>query len=134
MADKKISELTALTTSNDAVEFVINDGGASKKITRATLFTGDGGSLTGIDALPTQTGHSGKYLTTDATNASWATLDTDSNATTKGLYEMANTIGTVGTPVTYVIGTGNNAISASPITIETGSSVTIPTGSTWVLA
>jgi hypothetical protein len=87
-----------------------------------------------VDALPSQTGHSGKYLTTDATNASWATLDTDANSTTKGLYEMKNTIGTVATPVTYVIGTGNNAISASPITIETGSSVTIPTGSTWVLA
>jgi hypothetical protein len=90
-----------------------------------------------VDALPSQTGNSGKYLTTDGgspTGASWATLDTDANSTTKGLYEMKNTIGIVGTPVTYVIGTGNNALSAGPITIESGSSVTIPTGSTWVIA
>lgn len=30
-----------------------------------------------IDALPDQTGNSGKYLTTDGTNASWATVTTD---------------------------------------------------------
>ena len=129
MADKKISELTALTTINDAVEFVINDGGASKKITRATLFTGDGGSLTGIDALPTQTGHSGKYLTTDGvTTASWATLDTDSNSTTKGLYEHESRI-----TVDYSITDYNNAMSASPITISSGVSITIPSNSTWVI-
>jgi hypothetical protein len=29
-----------------------------------------------VDALPTQTGNAGKYLTTDATTASWATLST----------------------------------------------------------
>jgi len=31
-----------------------------------------------VDALPTQSGQSGKFLTTDATNASWATLSTAS--------------------------------------------------------
>ncbi len=30
--------------------------------------------INNLDPLPSQTGHSGKYLTTDATNASWATL------------------------------------------------------------
>ena len=38
--------------------------------------TGDGSQLTGIDALPSQTGNSGKYLTTDGTDASWADLGT----------------------------------------------------------
>ena len=51
------------------------------------------------------------------------------NTTTKGLYEMANTISS-----NYSISSGNNAISASPITINSGVSVTIPSGSTWVLA
>jgi hypothetical protein len=32
-----------------------------------------------LSALPTQTGNSGKYLTTDGTNASWATIVTDPN-------------------------------------------------------
>jgi hypothetical protein len=40
--------------------------------------TGDGSNLTGIDALPLQTGHSGKYLTTNGTSASWGTVDLSS--------------------------------------------------------
>ena len=82
-----------------------------------------------VDALPSQTSNSGKYLTTDGTNASWAVLDTDANTTTKGLYEHAHTISS-----NYSITSGNNAITAGPITINSGVSVTVPTGSTWVIA
>jgi len=82
-----------------------------------------------VDALPTQTTHSGKYLTTNGTAASWATLDTDANTTTKGLYEHEHTI-----DADYSIASGSNALSAGPITIDTGYSVTVPSGSTWVIA
>jgi hypothetical protein len=82
-----------------------------------------------IDALPTQTSHSGKYLTTNGSAASWDTLDTDANTTTKGLYEHSNVIS-----VNYVIGDDNNALTAGPITINSGISVTVPSGSTWVIA
>ena len=82
-----------------------------------------------VDALPSQSGNSGKFLTTDATNASWAVLDTDANTTTKGLYEMKNVIS-----VNYSIASGNNAMSAGPITINSNISVTVPSGSTWVIA
>lgn len=118
----------------------------------ADYLVGDGSGITGIDSFPSQTGHSGEYLTTDGTNvswaavdalpdqtgnggkylttdgsaASWAVLDTDANTTTKGLYEMANTIST-----TYAITAGNNAMSAGPITV-TGS-VTVPSGSVWTI-
>jgi hypothetical protein len=81
-----------------------------------------------VDALPDQTGNSGKYLTTDGTDPSWATLDTDANSTTKGLYEMANTIS-----ANYTIGTNNNAMSAGPITVNSGITVTVPSGSRWVI-
>ena len=81
-----------------------------------------------VDALPSQTGNSGKYLTTDGTDPSWATLDTDANSTTKGLYEMANTIS-----ANYTIGTNNNAMSAGPITVNSGITVTVPSGSRWVI-
>lgn len=37
----------------------------------ATAFTGDGSALTGVDSLPTQTGNSGKFLTTNGSAASW---------------------------------------------------------------
>ncbi len=81
------------------------------------------------EGLPTQTGNAGKYLTTNATVASWAALDTDANTTTKPMYEHNHTIS-----ANYTIGTGNNALTAGPITLNTGVSVTVPTGSTWVIS
>lgn len=45
----------------------------------------DGSALTGIDSLPSQTGQSGNYLTTDGTNASWGAVDLSSYATTTAL-------------------------------------------------
>ena len=93
--------------------------------------SGDTGGMTWaeVDALPSQSGNAGKFLTTDATDASWATLDTDANETTKGLYEHAHTIAS-----NYSISSGNNAMSAGPVTINSSISVTVPSGSTWVIA
>jgi hypothetical protein len=51
------------------------------------------------------------------------------NTTDKGLYEMAHTIS-----ANYTIASGNNAMSAGAITINSNISVTIPSGSTWVIA
>ena len=45
------------------------------------------------------------------------------------LFEMANTIS-----ADYTISNNNNALSAGPITINSSISVTIPSGSTWVIA
>ena len=92
--------------------------------------SGNTGGMTwaAVDALPSQSGNSGKFLTTDATDASWAVLDTDANKTTKGLYEMANAIAS-----NYTIATNYNAVSAGPITVNNGVSVTVPSGSTWVI-
>ena len=50
------------------------------------------------------------------------------NSTTEGLYEHAHTIS-----ANYSITSGNNAMSAGPITVDTGVSVTVPTGSTWTI-
>tara|TARA_R110002012_G_scaffold319914_1_gene541766 strand:+ start:411 stop:1289 length:879 start_codon:yes stop_codon:yes gene_type:complete len=82
-----------------------------------------------VDALPNQSSNSGKFLTTNGSAASWAVLDTDANTTTKGLYEHAHTIA-----ANYSITSGNNAIAASPITINSNISLTIPSGSTFVIA
>ena len=59
----------------------------------------------------------------------WTAIATDANTTTKSMYEMANTIA-----ANYTITTNNNAISAGPITINSNISVTVPSGSTWVIA
>ena len=82
-----------------------------------------------VDALPSQSSNSGKFLTTNGSAASWAVLDTDANSTSKGLYEHAHTIA-----ANYSITSGNNALTAGPITINSGVSVTVPTGSTWIVA
>jgi len=92
--------------------------------------SGNTGGMTwaDVDALPSQSGNAGKYLTTNASTASWATLDTDANTTTKGMYEHAHTIS-----ANYSITSGNNAVTAGPITINTGISVTVPTGCAWAI-
>lgn len=50
------------------------------------------------------------------------------NITTKGLYENASTIS-----ADYTIATGNNAMSTGPITVDSGVTVTVPSGSRWVV-
>jgi len=120
-----VTGATALTIAVDAVDIAMLS--ATGTASSSTYLRGDNAWST-VDALPSQSGHAGKYLTTDATNASWATLDTDANTTTKGLYEHEHTI-----DANYTIASGSNAMSAGPITISSGYSVTVPTGSTWVI-
>lgn len=50
------------------------------------------------------------------------------NATSAGLWEHSATI-----TESYAITAGNNAISVGPITINDGVSVTVPSGSRWVI-
>jgi hypothetical protein len=52
---------------------------ASPSFTGTVDFTGS--TVTGIDLLPSQSGNSGKYLTTNGTNASWGTIDLSTYAT-----------------------------------------------------
>ena len=116
---------TTLETSDlGSLALVTPSGTAST----STFLRGDN-AWAAVDGLPSQSGNSGKYLTTNGSAASWAVLDTDANTTTKGLYEHAHTIA-----ANYSITSGNNAMTAGPITINSGVSVTIPTGSTWVIA
>ena len=92
----------------------------------STFLRGDN-SWTAVDALPSQGGHSGKFLTTDATDASWATIATG-NTTANPMWEHAHTVSS-----NYVITTNYNAMTAGPITINSSISVTVPSGSTWVI-
>jgi len=59
--------------------------------------------------------------------SAWAAVG-GGNTTDEGLYEMANTIS-----ANYTITSGNNAMSAGPITVASGVSVSVPTGSRWVI-
>jgi hypothetical protein len=120
-----VTGATALTIAVDAVDIAMLS--ATGTASSSTFLRGDN-AWTAVDALPSQSGHAGKYLTTNASAASWATLDTDANTTTKGMYEHAHTIS-----ADYSITSGNNAMTAGPVTINSSISVTVPTGSTWVI-
>jgi len=76
-------------------------------------------------SLPSQSGNTGKQLTTDGSTASW----TLSSHTQGVLYEHANSVSSA-----YTISTDNNAMSAGPISIEAGGSVAIPSSSTWIIS
>ena len=77
---------------------------------------GDGSQLTGIDALPDQTGHSGKYLNTDGTGASWQSISSDPtmggdlSGTASNAQIVANAVGS------SEIAT--NAVSASELNVS----------------
>ena len=128
----EVTGATALTIADNIVDeanLKVSNAPTNGQYLQAQ--SGNTGGLTwaAVDALPSQTGNAGKFLTTDASDASWATLDTDANETTKGLYEHAHTIA-----ANYSITSGNNALSAGPVTINSSISVTVPSGSTWVIA
>ena len=102
--------ITSATWNGTAV--AINRGG-----------TGQTTATTAFNALaPTQTSNSGKFLTTDGTNTSWATVSggggpIDLNATT---ISSATSLSS-----------GQNGLSVGPMTV-TGS-VTVPAGQRWVV-
>ena len=124
---------------------------------------------------PSQTSNSGKYLTTDGTNSSWATVNSGASlsndtATATNLYPLF-AAATSGTPTTlytsnaqylfkpstgelsvrvprasngiiinsatissnYTIAAGDNGMSAGPVTVNSGVTVTVSSGSVWAV-
>ncbi len=130
--DVAANAITISELANDAVsEAKLKADNAPTNDYVLTAKSSAAGGLTWAEtaeSLPTQSGNAGKFLTTNASTASWAVLDTDANLTTKGLYEMANTISS-----NYTITDDYNAVTAGPITVNNGISVTVPSGSTWVI-
>jgi hypothetical protein len=171
---------TGLTTFTGANNALFSTGAST--LTAGTLpivagGTGQTTANTAFNALaPSQGGNSGKYLTTDGTDTSWATVSgsgaTISNDTStatdiypllatatsgslsavntsnaKLLYtpstgefksEVVNALGgifvnsaTIDTD--YTIATGNNGLSAGPVTISSGITVTVSSGSVWTV-
>jgi hypothetical protein len=95
---------------------------------QSTYATGDIIYASAANTLSKLTvGSTGQVLTVASGAPSWAAA-ASSNITSLGLYENSATIS-----ANYTIGTGNNAMSAGPITVNTGVTVTVPTGSTWVI-
>ena len=80
---------------------------------------------TPASGLPSQTGNAGKYLTTDGTNASWALTGASAGGV---IWENSLVVSS-----SYTLTAGKNGFSVGPITINSGASVTVPSGQRWVV-
>ena len=70
IAPQDISTLELPNNPNSTKGYITVDGQKQRVILTADITGGGGGS-----SLPDQTGHSGEFLTTDGTDASWAAVD-----------------------------------------------------------
>ena len=77
--DAKLSTTTATSTYATISNLALKAPLASPAFTGTVDFSG--ATVTGLSTLPAQLNNSGKYLTTDGTSASWATLNLTSYAT-----------------------------------------------------
>ena len=81
-------------------------------------------AVAGFDALPTQTGNDGKFLTTDGSTSSWS----NAGASVDAIYENSDTIS-----LNWTIASNRRGMSTGPINIANGVSVTVESGSRWVV-
>ena len=91
------------------------------------LVTNGSGTLSfaAVDALPSQTGNAGKYLSTNGTVASWENTGASAGGV---IWENSLVVSS-----NYTLTTSKNGFSVGPITINSGISVTIPSGQRWVV-
>jgi hypothetical protein len=118
-------DLLAATASGTVDNIAV---GANGTVLTADSATATGVKWSSVDGLPSQTGNSGKYLTTNGTVASWATVGARGGGTDQVFYENDTTVTT-----NYTITTNKNAVTAGPVTINSGVTVTVPSGSVWVV-
>lgn len=81
-------------------------------------------SATFNSLAPSQTGNSGKFLTTDGTDTSWATVITGGGPITKNATSIS---------ANETIASGSNGLSVGPMTLNTGVTVTIATNQQYVV-
>ena len=129
------TELNYVDGVTSAIQTQLDAKSATATTVTKTSTTGSGVLPAGTTAQRDGSPSAGylRFNTTDTSaeiydGSGWAAVG-GGNSTTEGLYEHAHTIA-----ANYSITSGNNALTAGPITINTGVSVTVPTGSTWVIA
>lgn len=134
-----LNQNTSGTASNVTGTVAIANGGTGQTSQTAAFDAlspattkGDLIVSNGTDNVRLAVGTDAYVLTADAASAAgvkWAVAGSSSNnITAKGMWENALTIST-----NYTITSGNSAMSAGPITIASGVSVTVPSGSRWVV-
>ena len=114
---------TGQTTATAAFDALApSQGGNSGKYLTTNGSTTSWGT---VDALPSQTGNAGKYLSTDGTTASWQNTGASAGGV---IWENSLVVST-----NYTLTTAKNGLSVGPITINSGVTVTVPSGQRWVI-
>ncbi len=127
-ADKLANSINSEIAANTAK---VTNATHSGEVTGATALTIADNVVDEANLKISNTPTNGYVLTAQSGNTgglTWAEISSG-NTTANGMWEHAHTIAS-----NYSITSGNNAMTAGPITINSGISVTIPTGSTWVIA
>jgi len=92
------------------------------------IANGGSGQTTATNAFnalaPSQAANTGKYLTTDGTNTSWATVVTGGGPITQNADSVT---------ANQTIAVGSNGFSVGPITIQSGFTVTVASGQRYVI-
>ena len=127
-ADKLANSINSEIAANTAK---VTNATHTGEVTGATALTIADNVVDEANLKISNTPTHGYVLTAQSGNTgglTWAEISSG-NTTANGMWEHAHTIA-----ANYSITSGNNAIAAGPITINSGVSVTVPTGSTWVIA
>jgi hypothetical protein len=115
-AGSVVSLLTFTNTGNGASSNVSFNGSAAQTVSSNTI-------------LPTQAGNANKYLKTDGANAlSWSTIDA---ALATG--NSAIILNNVNITSNATIAAGQNGFSVGPVIQANGVSITVASGSRWVV-
>ena len=111
-----------LANNSVTVAELANDAVTTAKIADASVTAA---KLAAGAAVPDQTGHSGQFLTTDGTTADWASVD---GAKEGVFWENSQTLST-----SYSIPDGKSAVTAGPVTLGAGVTVSLGASSRWVV-
>ena len=117
-----LADVTDATNVEAAGAVMESGNNASAKIPAGTTAQRDGSPSAGFFRWNTTTSNAEIY-----DGSEWGLVG-GGNTTEKALWEHSYTVAE-----DYEITSGNNALTAGPITINSGYSVTVPSGSTWVV-
>lgn len=129
MALESANWITQLVQANPVDGDPVGEGDDHLRMIKTVLKNSFPSSST-TAVIPNVSGQSGKYLTTDGTDTSWG--EVNAGATGGGSDEIFWENGQNVT-TNYTVSASTNSMSAGPITINSGVTVTVPSGSSWMV-